>query len=159
MGTHSAATFYDETTLRVSRFPMTFFDTNPVGRIITRFSSDYSAIIRMSGGPLAEVFSITFDLILFFILIMIASRYFLPLLVLAVFLNYLVYRLNKFKMRKERRELSIIRAPALSHFAETAQGTKIIRVFGKDISFKNRFINKINAFISKIQIKLELYVH
>ncbi|APJ04677.1 ABC transporter ATP-binding protein [Silvanigrella aquatica] len=149
MGTHSAAIFYDETTLRVSRFPMIFFDTNPIGRIITRFSSDYSAITRMSGGPLSEVLSVTFDLILFFILIMIASPYFLPLLILSVFLNYFVYKLNKYKMRKERRELSISRGPALSHFAETTQGAKIIRVFRKDIAFKNRFSNKINLFISQ----------
>lgn len=147
MGTHSAAIFYDETTLRVSRFPMTFFDTNPVGRIITRFSSDYSAITRMSGGPLTEVLSISFDLILYFTLIVIASPYFLPILLLSIFLNYFVYRLNKFKIRKERREVSNIRGPALAHFAETVQGAKIIRIFGKDMSFKNRFISKINLYI------------
>jgi ATP-binding cassette, subfamily B, multidrug efflux pump len=147
MGTHSAAIFYDETTLRVSRFPMTFFDTNPVGRIITRFSSDYSAITRMSGGPLTEVLSISFDLILYFTFIMIASPYFIPILLFSVFLNYYVYKLNKFKIRKERREVSVIRGPALAHFAETVQGAKIIRVFGKDINFKNRFVSKINSYI------------
>ncbi len=149
MGTHSAAILYDETTLRVSRFPMIFFDTNPVGRIITRFSSDYSAITRMSGGPLTEVLSISFDLILYFIFIMIASPYFIVILLFSVFLNYLLYKLNKLNIRKERREVSIIRSPAIAHFAETVQGAKIIRIFGKDQSFKNRFIAKINLYIAQ----------
>ncbi len=149
MGTHSAAVLYDETTLRVSRFPMVFFDTNPVGRIITRFSSDYSAITRMSGGPLTEVLSISFDLILYFIFIMIASPYFIVILLFSVFLNYFLYKFNKLKIRKERREVSIIRSPAIAHFAETAQGAKMIRIFGKDLSFKNRFISKINSYIEQ----------
>ncbi|MBY0452208.1 MAG: multidrug ABC transporter ATP-binding protein, partial [Bdellovibrionaceae bacterium] len=54
---------YDETTYRVSRFPITFFESQPVGRITTRFSSDYGNIFRLFGGPLAEFLSILFDLL------------------------------------------------------------------------------------------------
>ena len=157
MGTHSAALFYDETTTRVSRFPMAFFDTNPIGRIITRFSSDYSAIIRMSGGPLTEILSISFDLTLYFILIFVASPYFLPILLISVYMNYYIYKLNKLKIRKERRNLSVIRGPAIAHFAETVQGAKIIRIFGKDLSFKTKFISKINLYMEQ-KNKTNLYI-
>jgi ABC-type multidrug transport system fused ATPase/permease subunit len=58
LGSQAASNLYDETTWRVSRFPVSFFDTTPVGRIITRFSSDYNAIFRMAGGPLGEFYYI-----------------------------------------------------------------------------------------------------
>ncbi|RYZ68906.1 MAG: hypothetical protein EOP05_15645, partial [Proteobacteria bacterium] len=48
---------YDEVTLRTSRQPIQFFDQNPVGRIVTRFSSDYGNVFRLFGGPLAEFFA------------------------------------------------------------------------------------------------------
>ncbi|BBH54160.1 ABC transporter ATP-binding protein [Fluviispira sanaruensis] len=147
MGTHSCARLYDETTLRVSRFPISFFDRNPLGRIITRFSSDYSAISRMSGGPLSEVFSITFDLILFLILTLIASLYFLPIIILSGALNYFVYKINKHKMRQARRDLTVIRGPVIAHFAETIQGAKIVRIFGKNKKFTDRFTALLDKFL------------
>lgn len=158
MGTYASSLFYDETTVRVSRFPIRFFDTNPLGRIITRFSSDYSAITRMSGGPLTEVLSITFDLILYVIFILIASMYFFPVIVISIYFNYLLYKLNKLRIRTERRELSVIRGPAIAHFAETVQGAKIIRVFGKDVFFKNKFNINMDKYI-KQKTKSNMYIN
>lgn len=147
IGTNVAALFYDETTFRVSRFPISFFDTTPFGRIITRFSSDYAAITRMSGGPLSEVLSIIFDLSLYCILIFLASYYFLPIIFIIIFLNYLLYKKNKLSIRKERRQLSINRAPTISHFSETIQGVKDIRIYGKEKIFKNKFYEKLQDFV------------
>jgi len=158
MGTYSSSLLYDETTLRVSRFPIRFFDTNPLGRIITRFSSDYSSITRMSGGPLTEVLSITFDLILYIILILLASFYFFSIILVSIFLNYYIYKLNKLKIRKERRNLSISRSPAIAHFAETVQGAKIIRVFGKDSIFIKKFSENIEKYLKQIK-KTNLYIN
>lgn len=158
MGTYSSSLLYDETTLRVSRFPIRFFDTNPLGRIITRFSSDYSSITRMSGGPLTEVLSITFDLILYIILILLASFYFFPIILVSILLNYYIYKLNKWKIRKERRNLSISRNPAIAHFAETVQGAKIIRVFGKDSIFIKKFSENIEKYLKQIKIT-NLYIN
>ncbi len=147
IGTNASALFYDETTYRVSRFPISFFDTTPFGRIITRFSSDYAAITRMSGGPLSEVLSILFDLILFCLLILLASYYFLPIIFIIIFFNYILYKKNKLTIRKERRQLGINRAPTISHFSETIQGLKDIRIYGKEKIFKYKFHEKLKDFI------------
>lgn len=130
---------YDETTFRTSRQPMSFFDNTPVGRIVTRFSSDYGNVFRLFGGPLAELFSICFDLIAMLILIGFASPYYLPVIVIVSVVNYLVYKANLKAMRTARRQLSASRSPSIAHFAETAQGASTIRTFIKQKSFSERF--------------------
>jgi len=130
---------YDEVTWRTSRFPMTFFDKTPAGRIITRFSSDYGNIFRLFGGPLAEFFSILFDLISMVFLITLASPYYL-IFVIGISGVYLaIYLLNRKSLRKARRELSASRSPSVAHFAETTQGAAIIRIFNQSRSFEQRF--------------------
>lgn len=147
LGTLSTSKIYDETTFRVSRFPIQFFDKNHFGKIITRFSSDYASITRMSGGPLAEFLSLIFDLILFCLLILFASPYFFPVLIFLITLNFFLYRRNKFSIRKERRKLNISRAPTITHFSETIQGVKVIKIYGKEVVFTNKFNEKLKDFI------------
>lgn len=130
---------YDETTARTSRFPMSFFDRTPAGRIITRFSSDYGSVFRLFGGPLAELGAILFDLFAMIVLIFFASPYYAPLFILIIAANYLVYRANSPRLLRARRDLSAIRSPSIAHFAETAQGAPTIRSFIKQETFRKRF--------------------
>lgn len=132
---------YDETTYRTSRQPMSFFDSTPAGRIITRFSSDYGNVFRLFGGPLAELFAIIFDLISMIVLITIASPAYLPVVLLIGILDYGIYKLNIHRLRESRRNLSMSRSPSIAHFAETAQGASTIRSFVKQKSFSQRFMS------------------
>lgn len=130
---------YDEVTLRTSRLAMSFFDTQPVGRIVTRFSSDYGNVFRLFGGPLAEFFAIIFDLVAMAILIGLANPLFLGLFLFIALLQGGVYKLNQSALRRERRALSASRSPSISHFAESAQGVTSIRVFDRVTTFFDRF--------------------
>lgn len=130
---------YDEVTLRTSRLPMSFFDATPAGRIITRFSSDYGNVFRLFGGPLAEFFSIIFDLTVMIFLITVASPYYLIFVMTVAVLYYAVYRLNRKNLRQARRDLSASRSPSIAHFAETTQGASTIRSFRRQESFMDRF--------------------
>ena len=144
----AVSSLYDETTLRISRAPMSFFDRNPVGRIMTRFSSDYGNIFRLFGGPLAEFFSIVFDLIsLIALLTFVHPSLFLLMLAYAG-ANLLIYRLNRNRLREARRTLSSQRGPSLAHFAETAQGAISIRLFEKESLFQARF-----AYLDKVYLE------
>jgi ABC-type multidrug transport system fused ATPase/permease subunit len=130
---------YDETTYRASRFPMSFFDRTPTGRIVTRFSSDYGSVFRLFGGPLAEFLSILMDLIGMIFLIALASPLYLPAILFVGALNYLVYRFNQARLRESRRVLSASRSPSIAHFAETTQGSVTIRSFNREAAFAQRF--------------------
>lgn len=140
---------YDETTLRTSRQPIQFFDQNPVGRIVTRFSSDYSNVFRLFGGPLAEFCAIIFDLVSMVILVCIASPYYIPIIVAIGCINYGIYRLNRDHLRIERRELSASRSPSIAHFSETTQGASIIRVFARQSVFLQRFLNLNDRYLNQ----------
>ncbi len=143
---------YDEVTLRVSRLPMSFFDSTPVGRIVTRFSSDYGNVFRLFGGPLAEFIGIIFDLIAMVLLVTVANKFYLMVCVFIAALNYLVYRLNRERLRIYRRDLSRNRSPSIAHFAETAQGSTTIRTFQKQSTFFARF-TKLNLLFLNQRLK------
>lgn len=140
---------YDEVTLRTSRLPMGFFDATPAGRIITRFSSDYGNVFRLFGGPLAEFFSIIFDILVMICLITVASPYYLIFVIVVAFLYYGVYRLNRKSLRQARRDLSASRSPSIAHFAETTQGASTIRSFRRQESFMDRFFRLDRYFLQQ----------
>ena len=141
--------FYDEVTLRTSRFPMSFFDKSPAGRIITRFSSDYGTVFRMFGGPLAEFLAIVFDIIAIIFLITLASPYYLVLVIFIGFLNWKIYLRNRDKLREARRQLSASRSPSIAHFAETTQGATTIRIYARTQDFLNRFLKLDKIFLKE----------
>jgi ABC-type multidrug transport system fused ATPase/permease subunit len=148
---------YDEVTLRTSRLSMQFFDTQPVGRIVTRFSSDYGNVFRLFGGPLAEFFAIIFDLIAIAILIAAANVAFLGLFIFVTVLQAFVYRLNQATLRRERRALSLSRSPSIAHFAESAQGATSIRVFDRVKEFSRRF-DKLNSEYLNRRMRTQKYL-
>ena len=140
---------YDEVTFRTSRYPLSFFDTTPAGRIITRFSSDYGNVFRLFGGPLAEFIALIFDLIVMVILITVASPYYLLLVLLIVTCNYFVFKYHQDSIRKERRELSMSRSPSIAHYAETAVGASTIRTYLRQSSFLKRFLHLNDLFLNQ----------
>ncbi len=130
---------YDETTYRVSRFPLHFFDQTPVGQITTRFSSDYGNVFRLFGGPLAEFLSIFFDLVSIIIIISFVHPLFLISIVSSGFCFKFILDRNQSTLRKSRKDLSVLRGPSVAHFSETVQGNISIRQHRKESLFQNRF--------------------
>lgn len=149
LSARAVSQLYDETTYRTSRFPMRFFDTTPVGRVVTRFSSDYGNVFRLFGGPLAEFLSILFDLFCMIILVTLASPFYLPIILIYIAANYWVYRRNREQMRAQRRDMSASRSPSVSHFAETAQGAPTIRSFNRESIFQSRFAKLDNYYLDQ----------
>lgn len=139
---------YDETTYRVSRYPLSYFDHTPVGKITTRFSSDYGNIFRLFGGPLAEFLSIIFDLTGISLLIMLTHPYFVVNLALAGLGFYVILKRNQLRLRGHRREVSILRGPSVAHFSETVQGSLSIRQNSKVKTFISRFLKLDDLYIA-----------
>lgn len=166
LSAYAVSKIYDETTYRVSRFPISFFESQPVGKITTRFSSDYGNIFRLFGGPLAEFLSIIFDLVSIVIIITLIHPLFLINLLVASLLYLVILKRNQLRLRQSKRDLSSHRAPSISHFSETAQGAITIRQNQKTNTFTEKFseydkrylTTKKIVFLSVMKFSFELNI-
>ena len=130
---------HDKMVLAILQAPVLFFDLNPVGRILNRFSKDV--------GCLDELLPKTFLVSIQFVLLVLASII-VPtvtnpwLLLLDVPLIVLVLYISKYYL-KTARELkrleSICRSPVFSHFSETLNGLDTIRTRGRQRDFVDQF--------------------
>ncbi|MEY4066490.1 MAG: hypothetical protein RIR26_2698 [Pseudomonadota bacterium] len=139
LGTRAAGVLHDEVVVRVSRFPMSFFDRTPVGRALTRFSSDFESVLRMTGGPMGEFISLTFDAMLSLLFMAFSGTLGLPAALVVGAIYTSVYVRNRMAIRTARRRVSAARGPAIAHFAETAQGSRTVKVYGRQALFTHRF--------------------
>jgi ABC-type multidrug transport system fused ATPase/permease subunit len=149
VGIRAMGFLYEEFASRVHRFPLSFFDSNPVGRVMNRFGSDYETLSKMASGPSGEFLCLVFDIVLVFVLSGLASVYNIPIMVFAFLTCGFVYKRNQNSLRQARRALALTRGPALSHFSETIQGALVIRVFGKEYEFFGRFAKLVGDFVNQ----------
>ena len=109
--------------------PMSFFDQTPLGRITNRISKDIYTVDKTLPGVFASLFSCLFSVLSTLIVIIIATPWFLVVL---IFLSiYYIYEgLFYIKSSREIKRLdSISRSPIYANFGETLDGTSVIRAY------------------------------
>lgn len=151
LGTRAAGVLHDEVIVRVSRFPMSFFDRTPVGRALTRFSSDFESVLRMTGGPMGEFISLSMDAALSLIFMAASGALGFPAALIVGGVYAGIYLINRMEIRTARRSVSAARGPAIAHFAETAQGSRTVKVYGRQKLFTQRF-NALNWNLQRERI-------
>lgn len=138
---------HDEVVIKVSRFPARFFDTQPVGRILTRFSSDYGNVFRFFGGPFSELLSLAFDLTAMFVLIGLSGRAFAGIYAVYGAAATGIYLFRRGWLNDAKEQLGRSRGPGIAHFAETVQGVEVIRAFDRTQVFQDRFLEQQRIYV------------
>ena len=122
--------------------PVLFFDTNPVGRIINRFSRDIGIMDEL----LPDVFQQAIEIILFCIGAVVLPSILNPWIILpATPLMVLFMWLGRYYLRTSRdlrRLEGMKRSPVLSHFSDTLEGLVTIRNSKKE----NEFLEELYRF-------------
>ncbi|KAF9542241.1 hypothetical protein EC957_002193 [Mortierella hygrophila] len=126
-GIRSARILYNGLLARVLRYPMSTFDTTPMGRIINRFSSDVAAIDSNLPEQLPGLLGFTSSVVGIICVIGYSTPIFLYtipplLLVFLVIQNYYIKTSGAIK-----RIISVAKSPLYQHFGESLAGVSTIR--------------------------------
>eukprot|EP00834_Sanchytrium_tribonematis_P003442 NODE_132_length_16614_cov_0.935392.p1 type:complete len:963 gc:universal NODE_132_length_16614_cov_0.935392:13581-16469(+) len=130
---------------RVLNAPMSFFDTNPIGRILNRFSKDQDSMDSQLPTSLRS-FLTTFFTCLFSFAYMIAITPFLaiPMVVLLIFYYY-VQKLYRCTSRELKRIDAISKSPVYALMGETINGLSTIRAYRE----QGRFSKLMDGYVDR----------
>ena len=142
---------HDKMAWAVLQAPVLFFDSNPVGRIMNRFSKDIGCLDEVL--PKTFLQSIQYTLMLFAgILVPVVTNPWLlivvvPLAILVVFISRYYLKTSRGLKRLE----SICRSPVFSHISETLDGLDTVRTRGKQRYFVDHFYRyKISLIVANL---------
>ena len=122
----------------ILRAPVAFFDQNPVGRILNRFSTDTNSIDE-SIPFLSNIFlAQSFMLLGSVVVIATVVPAILLLVPLLAFVYYKIQSTYRSVSRELRRLDSTTRSPIYAFFSETLTGAPVIRAFGYEHLYERR---------------------
>ncbi|XP_043656548.1 probable multidrug resistance-associated protein lethal(2)03659 [Drosophila teissieri] len=125
----------------ITRAAMYFFNTNPSGRILNRFSKDMGQVDEILPAVMMDVIQIFLALAGIVIVIAIVNPLFL---IPTVILGIIFYQLRTFYLKTSRdvkRMEAITRSPVYSHLAASLTGLSTIRAFGAQRVLEAEFDN------------------
>ena len=131
----SSENLHDKMVTCALRAPVLFFDTNPAGRILNRFSKDIGCVDELL--PKAFLRAIQWILFVFTAAILPSfTNAWLCLVFLPVMVVFPYLTLNYLRTSRELKRLeSICRSPVYSHFSDTIAGLDTIRTRKKERDF------------------------
>ncbi|KAL3215787.1 hypothetical protein MRX96_033406 [Rhipicephalus microplus] len=140
----SVKVFHNNMIDNIVQCPMRFFDSNPIGRIINRFSSDM--------GVIDKKLPVTIPVLLRFLMLCLSAilvdvcvtPYFSIVVVLVVAVYYYIQSFFRHSSRELQRLDSITKSPVFSHFSETLSGLSTIRAYREE----GRFVERMNEHIN-----------
>ncbi len=143
--------------LRLEKMPLSFFDKNPVGRLVTRVTNDIGTLNEMFGNGLIQLIQEAFVLVGIMIAMLIydlkLALVTFSILPFTVVLFIFFIRKSKIIYRKVRKKLANINA-ALS---EDISGFKIIQLFNQYKRKKKEFAQINGEYYSAARSMLKLF--
>ncbi|KAJ0791413.1 putative ABC-type xenobiotic transporter [Helianthus annuus] len=126
---YAAKRLHDTMLHSVLRAPTTFFQTNPLGRMINRFANDLGDIDRNVASIANQFLNQLWPLLSTFVLIAIVSTISLWGIMPLLFLFYTAYLYYQSTSREVKRLDSITRSPVYAQFGEALNGLSSIRAY------------------------------
>ncbi|XP_058124357.1 multidrug resistance-associated protein 1 isoform X3 [Anopheles coustani] len=132
----------------VLRWPMSLFDTTPLGRVLNRFSKDVDTVDNTLPQLVRSFIAQFFSVVATLVVICISTPVFAAVIVPIGILYYAVQRFYVATSRQLKRLESVSRSPIYSHFGETIQGVQTIRAY----NVQERFIMESDERVDSNQI-------
>lgn len=132
---------------KIAKSYIQYFDTNPVGRILNRFSNDIGVMDRQLPQFMLDVIEGLFYLISLLLAVFVLNPALLIAGVISVFLIYIVMKLVAKSVARARQLELVSRSPMYSFFSMTLSGLICVRSFGKGDLFQREFDAMVNNFM------------
>ncbi|OQR92450.1 multidrug resistance-associated protein 1 [Thraustotheca clavata] len=143
-GLHAARTLFDRMTKSLIHAPMTFFDSQPLGRILNRYSDDISRVDFQLPFAYGSLLAIGFSVGCTLITACVVTQYF-GLLVIPILVIYIRIGLYYLQPARELQRLQkVTTSPILAHLSEANDGSSVIRAFGMVSRFCNENASNID---------------
>lgn len=134
----SSESLHDDIVTALLKAPVLFFDSNPIGRILNRFSKDIGCMDEV----LPKTFLFAVQLVLFVLtaaLVPLIANAWLAAVVVPIIILYVYIARYFMKTSRELKRLeSVCRSPVLSHISETLDGLDTIRSRGRQREFADQ---------------------
>ncbi|KAM7180183.1 multidrug resistance-associated protein 1-like isoform 2-T2 [Macrochelys suwanniensis] len=131
----ASRTLHNHMLANVLHLPLQYFETNPVGQIINRFTKDMFIVDLRFHYYLRTWLNCTLDVIGTILVIMSASPLFILVVIPLGYLYFIIQRYYIASSRQIRRLAGASHSPVISHFSETLLGLSTIRAFGHQERF------------------------
>ena len=136
--------FHDKMLKSVLWAPMSFFDTNPKGRIINRFAKDLDYMDKKIPKNYVDIINYILALSGTLIVICAYLRLFIVVIIVSSIGYYAVQKFYQESSRQLRRLESTTRSPVYSWFGESVTGVTTIKAYGLTESFGHKMGLKVD---------------
>ncbi|CAI7880577.1 unnamed protein product [Closterium sp. NIES-54] len=134
----SARSLHSRLLARVLRLPMAFFDSQPSGRLLNRFTRDMEQMDLQLPDTLLSYLSCLFQVVFAIMVIVIVTPPFLLPLIPLLLLYRRIQTVYIAASRELKRIDSLARSPIFAHFSETLTGLSTVRAFRRQRAFSAR---------------------
>ncbi|XP_078001424.1 ATP-binding cassette sub-family C member 8-like [Glandiceps talaboti] len=125
--------------------PLRFFETNPIGRILNRFSSDTNIIDLKMPNTMNIIYIVGCYFASAFVVNTVVSPLFALLMAPVLIPYYFVLKLYVITARELQRLDNISRSPVFAQFSESLGGLPTIRAYRDENRFKKHLTSRIDA--------------
>ena len=150
-GLNASTTLHDNMLTGVLRAPMSFFDTNPKGRIVNRFAKDVDYVDFQIPSTFNFLLKNSFLVLGTIIVICTTNPIFVAIIIPITVLYCLAQKIYVSTSRQLRRLESSTRSPIYSWFGEAVSGISTVKAYG----LQDKFISEIEKKVDKNTMSME----
>lgn len=136
---NSSVTLHNKLFECLIKAPIYFFDNNPIGVLLNRFSRDLGIIDDLLPPTAFDAVEIFVQLIGILVLIIIIDYWMIIPTIAIIFLFYFIRKYYITSGRCIKRLEGITRSPVFSHLANSLYGLSTVRAFNAQDSFERKF--------------------